>query len=49
MEILLLIGVIIPIVSLITWRRVSGLEYMHTNYPEYNGEDLFDENVINKK
>ena len=49
MEILLVIGVIIPIVSLITWRWVIGLEYMHTNYPEYKGEDLFDENVTNKK
>lgn len=37
---------------LIAWRLVKGIDYMKENYPDYKGEDLFDEDlgeVKNKK
>lgn len=24
---------------------INGIDYMHTNYPDYKGEDLFDEDL----
>jgi len=42
---LLIIVLIISILSLIMsifWIR--GIDYMKDNFPDYNGEDLFDEN-----
>ena len=29
--------------SLIAWRWVKGIDYMDKNYPDYKGDDLFDE------
>jgi hypothetical protein len=37
-----LIIFILSLVISIFW--VKGIDYMQDNYPEYNGEDLFDEN-----
>jgi len=42
---LLLIALIIFILSLIIsifW--IKGIDYMQDNFPDYKGEDLFDEN-----
>lgn len=39
--ILILFGVTFVIVH--NW--INGIDYMHTNHPEYKGEDLFDEDV----
>ena len=39
----LVIGIILTISSVIAWRWVKGIDYMHKNHPDYKGEDLFDE------
>lgn len=41
--------VIVSVVSIalgILW--VNGIDYMHKNYPDYKGEDLFDEDKDKK-
>jgi hypothetical protein len=43
MEMVLVIGIILTISSVIAWRMLKGLDYMQKNYPDYKGEDLFDE------
>jgi hypothetical protein len=30
-------------VGVICWRWVVGIDYMHTNHPDYKGDDLFGE------
>jgi hypothetical protein len=30
-------------VGVISWRWVVGIDYMHTNHPDYKGNDLFGE------
>lgn len=48
METAIAIGSLFVIMSLLAWRWVKGIEYMNKNYPDYKGEDLFDEDK-NKK
>lgn len=48
METVIAIISLVVIMSLLTWRWVKGMEYMHKNHPDYKGEDLFDEDK-NKK
>lgn len=40
---ILVIVITLTISSVIAWRMVKGLDYMQKNYPDYKGEDLFDE------
>ena len=42
--------IIVSVVSIavgILW--VNGINYMHKNYPDYKGEDLFDEDKKDEK
>lgn len=43
MEFLLPIFIVLVFSSLIAWRWVVGIDYMHKNHPDYKGEDLFGE------
>lgn len=43
MEILLVIAILLPIMGLISWLWISGIVFMSENYPDYKGEDLFDD------
>ena len=42
--IIILTILLVPIV----WRWVVGIEYMDKNYPEYKGEDLFQDDEKDK-
>jgi hypothetical protein len=40
----LIIAAIISVVAgVIAFLWVDGIDYMHTNHPDYRGEDLFNE------
>jgi hypothetical protein len=39
---LIVIGVVLIISSVISFLWVRGIDKMHKNYPDYNGEDLFE-------
>ena len=39
----LVITLIVASAALISWRWVSGIDYMMKNHPDYRGEDLFDD------
>lgn len=39
-EYVLVLGIIFTIVSLIAWRWVIGINFMHKNYPNYKAEDF---------
>ncbi len=41
--------VILLVVTLIAIFWVSGIDYMNKNYPDYKGEDLFDDEEKDKK
>jgi hypothetical protein len=43
MEHLIVISIIILILTPICYLWVRGIDYMHKNYPDYKGEDLFGE------
>ena len=45
--ILIIIGVLIVLGISIMW--VRGIDYMDKNYPDYRGEDLFNENQYYEK
>jgi hypothetical protein len=36
------------IAMVITYNWIKGIEHMRDNYPDYKGEDLFDEDVDTK-
>ena len=38
----------LPIVLLLAIAWVKGIDYMQENYPDYKGEDLFDEDLTKK-
>lgn len=38
----------LPIVLLLAIYWVKGIDYMQENYPDYKGEDLFDEDLTKK-
>ena len=40
MEYLAVFGLMFIIVAFISWRWVKGIDYMHTNHPDYKGEDF---------
>jgi hypothetical protein len=42
------IGVILIISICISVIWVNGINYMQENYPDYKGEDLFDEDLTKK-
>lgn len=42
-EMLISISIIIVISSIISYFWVRGINYMDKNYPDYKGNDLFDE------
>ena len=44
MGLVIVIGIVVVISSLIAWRWVKGIDYMHKNHPNYKGEDFLDEN-----
>lgn len=48
MSIVISIVSLFVITSLIAWRWVKGIDYMHKNHPDYKGEDLFDEDKDKK-
>lgn len=31
------------------WKWIEGIDYMQENHPDYKGEDLFDEDLKDKK
>ena len=33
----------------LAWNWVKGIDYMQKNHPDYKGEDLFDEDLKDKK
>ena len=41
-EFMILAGCVLLLIY-IAGRWVKAIDYMHENYPDYNGEDLFDE------
>ena len=42
---LVIIGfVILGIMALLSWIWACGFDYINENYPDYKGEDLFNEN-----
>jgi hypothetical protein len=43
------IGVILVITMCISVIWVKGIDYMQENYPDYEGEDLFDEDLTTKE
>jgi hypothetical protein len=43
MELLISILIITSISTFIAVFWMRGIDYMHNNYPDYRGEDLFDE------
>ncbi len=43
--ILLVMG---PIIALIAFLWVRGIDTMHNEHPDYKGEDLFDEDLTKK-
>ena len=43
------IGVILVITMCISVIWVKGIDYMQENYPDYEGEDLFDEDLTTEK
>jgi hypothetical protein len=45
-----LITFLVPfaIAMVITYNWIKGIEHMRDNYPDYKGEDLFDEDVDTK-
>jgi hypothetical protein len=43
------IGVILTISICISVIWVNGINYMQENYPDYRGEDLFDEDLTTEK
>jgi hypothetical protein len=43
MTTLIVILFILLVCGLISWVWVRGIDYMQKNYPDYKGEDLFDE------
>lgn len=46
---IIVIGIVSIISSVIAWRMVKGLDYMHKNHSDYKGEDLFDEDLKDEK
>jgi len=32
---------ILIVCAVVAWRWVIGIDYMHTNHPDYKGNDLF--------
>jgi hypothetical protein len=45
MELLLTLIITITVSIYIGILWVEGIDYMHKNYPDYKGEDLFDEDL----
>lgn len=43
MEYALVYGIMFFVVALISWQWVRGIDYMHKNFPNYKGDDLFGE------
>jgi len=41
----LVIVLIVASTALLSWRWVTGIDYMMKNHPDYKGEDLFDEDL----
>ena len=33
----------------LVWKWIDGIDYMQENHPDYKGEDLFDEDLKDKK
>lgn len=48
MENLIIFIVILIVLLPIVYFWVKGIDYMHKNYPDYKGEDLFGENEEEK-
>lgn len=49
MEHFIVICTTLVVSSLIGWRLIRGIDYMDRNYPNYKGEDLFEEKLPNEK
>jgi hypothetical protein len=47
MTIIITIGIVI--IGIGAWCWVTNIDYMHTKYPEYKGEDLFEDDEDDKK
>jgi hypothetical protein len=45
MELVISIFVCVIVSVFIGIQWVNGIDYMHKNYPNYKGEDLFDEDL----
>jgi hypothetical protein len=43
MEYLIVIGCSVFLAAIISFFWVTGIDYMKENHPNYNGEDIFDE------
>ena len=48
MTAVLIIILCLSILGVIVYNWVQNIEYMQKNYPDYKGEDLFDEDVDTK-
>lgn len=44
----MLLLALLPFVVIVAIAWVNGIDYMKNNYPDYKGEDLFDEEPTNK-
>jgi hypothetical protein len=49
MELLISILIVTSISTFIAVFWMRGINYMHENYPDYKGEDLFDEDLNKNK
>jgi hypothetical protein len=38
---IIVFGVLIVVISVISWAWVEGIDYMQKNHPDYKGDDLF--------
>lgn len=48
MEIILVLALTLPLLVLMSWYWVSAIDFMNKHYPDYKGEDLFDERSMSK-
>jgi hypothetical protein len=49
MELAIIIGMAILSSVFLAVLWIKGIDYMQDNYPDYKGEDLFDENLTTEK
>jgi hypothetical protein len=49
MELVIIIGMAILSSVFLAVLWIKGIDYMQENYPDYEGEDLFDEDLTTEK